>query len=158
MRKLSIGIAVVVASLWAAGAFGQTAIDATNISTDRAAVIAEMVPKPPTYSINSAIVLTNPHGRPSDFKIELFDDKGRSAGGGSVTVAPRGMEVIWVSKLLDDQTRRFVGWGVAKSERPLQCNAFLAGGGFSPLPVKNHRVRNTDLSSRRKLFSVLAAL
>ena len=157
MRKLNFGCAAIAVALLMSTQVGlaQTAV---GVSNDHAAVIAEMLPKPPTYSINSAIVLTNPHGRPSDFKIELFDDKGNRAGGGSVTVAARGMEVVWVSRLLEEQGRRFVGWGIAKSERPLQCNAFLAGIGVSPLPVKNRRVRNTDLTSRHKLFSVLAAL
>ncbi len=150
-------VAAVVVGL-ATASYGQgigaVAIDATVMAD----VIEEIEPKPPVYSINSAIVLTNPHGRPSGFKIELFDNEGNSAGGGSVTVAPRGLEVIWVSTLLDDPGVRFVGWGIAKSERPLQCNAFLAGVGLSQLPVENHRVRSADSLSRRKLFSVLAAL
>jgi len=157
MRPLYFGLVVTVTVAWASMSPAQLAVD--NGSPDQAELIREVAPQPPTFAINSAIVLTNPYERPSDFKIELYDNNGNVAGGGSVTVAPRALEVVWVSNLLNEDRERFVGWGVAKSDRPLQCNAYLAGIGVTPLPVENQRVRrSTDARSRRKLFSLLAAL
>ena len=154
MRKSSFVLVVAAVVVWASASSAQLTA-AVDGSLDRADVIREMSPPPPTYAVNSAIVLTNPHNRPAGFKIELFNYDGTDAGSGSVTVGPRQLEVIWVSTLLEDDTRRFVGWGRAKSERPLQCNAFLAGIGVTELPVKERPTRSS--SSRAKLFSLLAA-
>jgi hypothetical protein len=156
MKK--VYLAVVGALVLASGsALGQLAEMADGGSLDAADVLTEVEPRPAPYPVNSAIVLTNPHDRPAGFRIELYDHEGNVAGSGSRTVAPRALEVVWVSTLLNDEGARFVGWGIAKSERPLQCNAFLAGIGVTQLPVEGRRVRNSSGPVRRKLFPVLAA-
>ncbi len=156
MKKIYL-LAVAAMVLAGSPALGQLDALVGDVSPDAIDVLLEVEPRPAPYPVNSAIVLTNPHNRPTGFKIQLYDHEGNAAGGGSVTVAPRALEVIWVSTLLEEEGARFVGWGVAKSERPLQCNAFLAGIGVTRLPVENQRVRSTDATTRRKLFSVLAA-
>ncbi len=156
MKRIYV-LAVAAILLASAPVLAQLDRGAGDVSPDAVDVLLEVEPRPAPYPVNSAIVLTNPHNRPTGFKIELYDHEGNAAGGGSVTVAPRALEVIWVSTLLADEGARFVGWGIAKSERPLQCNAYLAGIGVTRLPVENQRVRRTDATTRRKLFSVLAA-
>ncbi len=159
MRKFYF--AVVAAVMLVSGpASAQLAGVVGDVSPDTAEVLLQVAPRPEpvVYPVNSAIVLTNPHSRPTGFKIELYDHEGNVAGGGSRIVGPRALEVIWVSTLLEAQGEPFVGWGMAKSERPLQCNAFLAGIGVSPLPVESSSARlSTANTTRRKLFSVLAA-
>ncbi len=159
MRKFCL-VAVAALVMASGTAFAQLVGVTEEVAPDAVDVLLEVEPRPEpsVYPVNSAIVLTNPHNRPTGFKIELYDHEGNVAGGGSRTVAPRALEVIWVSTLLEDEGARFVGWGIAKSERPLQCNAFLAGIGVSRLPVENQRVRlSSSSTTRRKLFSVLAA-
>jgi hypothetical protein len=147
-----------VAILFVTGSAAAQFEVANPLPADQVDLLREVEPQPPTYAINSAIVLTNPHNVRVEFKIQLYDNDGSPAGSGEAVVGPRQLKVIWVSQLLDDQTRRFVGWGEAKTSRALKTSAFLAGIGVSPLPVETQRVRNTDVASRHKLFSVRAAL
>jgi len=135
----------------------QAQIGGTAVAVDQADVLREVEPEPPSYAVNSAIVLTNPHNVRAEFKIALYDNDGSPAGGGSAVVGPHQLKVIWVSTLLNDETRRFVGWGAASSSQALQTSAFLVGIGTTRLPVESQRLRNDTAAARRKLFSVLAA-
>jgi len=155
MRTKMVGMTAL--ALLATATMATAQLEVAEGARDKADLIREVEPQPPTFPVNSAIVLTNPYGRPGEFKIELYDHDGNVAGGGSVVVAPRALEVVWVSTLLNDGIENFVGWGLAKSTHALECNAYLAGIGVTELPVKEQRLRNTDARSRRKLFSLLAA-
>lgn len=139
---------------FAAGAHGQQ-VDA--LADDRLSALEIVDERPPAPAVNTALAFTNTWGRPVKVRLEAFNHEGEAVGRAEIEVPARGLKYFWVSRLVQENDDRFVGWVAARTSLPVAASAILLGIGTTDLPVERLPSLNSDVSARRR-YSVLFPL